>query len=212
MRTTSLGQHLNLIVAWALAFRTSAEYGFPYLTQSQNGAGVAVKALCAGGADAFSPLGSNPTSGTLFMTAAEARLWAQGVAQGIGQANDCLSRLNVLQTLQSPGTDLPTANEWRNNSAVPLMLRGSIARAIATALGIYQPLNWAADFPTKLAALVTIIRLTRDYFDDSERDRDDYKVLAGCIMSVVATVAALSTPAWNGASFYGTARRNVFMS
>lgn len=209
-RPTALGLNLNRIVSWAIGFKKGPEYDADYLQTTQNCAGVAVRALCAGGADAFGQLGGNKTDGTLYMTPDQALLWVEGVARGIREVNHCLSHLNTVQIAKSTGTDLPSVSDWKKSSDGVLHLRGRAAHAIDEALADYHAANWNSLFPQRLAALVTIVRKTRDLFAAPGLAKRAYRDLAGCILSAIGTVSGLSATAWDPTSYYGKATRKGF--
>jgi len=86
-RQGELGLAMNEVVAWTRAFAISPDYSYSMVTTSRNCSGVAVRALVAGGADAFAALGGNPSKGRLYFTPNDAETCVTGVRTGIQLVN-----------------------------------------------------------------------------------------------------------------------------
>ncbi|WP_431285739.1 hypothetical protein ACQW02_13400 [Humitalea sp. 24SJ18S-53] len=206
MRATSLGINMNKVVDWAIAFKASPEFNYTYISKSNNCSGVAVRAMCAGGADAFGAIGGNPSKGTLYMTPNDAQTWGRAVASGIQLVNQMLATINGrVAALPMVGVDLPTVESWKTTSAVSWTRRGTETRAIDAALAVYHANTWATDYPKKFAALVTMISNIEKHMKTPGGRDAAYLQLGRAIIHVVGLVAAQGTAPWNVASYYGEA-------
>jgi len=99
-RADKLGLNLNKVVEWAARFKRGPECNYVYISKSQNCAGVAVRALSAGGADAFGALGGNPSKGTIYFTPNDMVVYANGVREGIRRVNQMLDDLRGVVSRQ----------------------------------------------------------------------------------------------------------------
>ncbi len=204
-RLRSLGLDMNEIVDWCVAFKESDEFNYTYISTSQNCAGVAVRALCAGGADAFAALGGSPSKGTIYFTPNDAKIWVDAVAVGIQRVNNMLGDLYHLSSGHPLlKTDLPTVEQWKALSNVSFSMRGSLTRGIDDALATYHTTTWIHDFPKRLGALVKMIKNTHAHFQTDSKRQPAYVALARRIIHVVRLRAAQGNYTWDTESFYGT--------
>jgi hypothetical protein len=206
-RGFALGLHLNKVVGFAAAFKGSRECDYHFLSKKQNCAGVAVRALVAGGADAFGKLWGDPSKGNLYITPVDAEAYAKAVKIGIERCNNMLDYLRQWAQVgfMLLGADLPQVDEWKRQSAVDWKVRGTLLRTIDTSLGNYHRLTWAQNFPEKLVELVTIIRNAYDHCQRSRtKARDNaFKGLVAKILNVVGQQALDAGAPWTTVDYYG---------
>jgi hypothetical protein len=203
-RAYELGLDLNRIVAWAARFKNSDEFNYVYASKTKNCAGVAVRAMCAGGADAFGPLGGNHSKGTLYMLPNDAQRWAEAVALGIGVCNNMLATLkNRTAFLLNSPVELMSVGEWKTSSKVAWTIRGRMTSTIDAALKQYHEKRWSTDFPGKLVALVTIIKNVHDHLREDTRRDVAYLTIAKQILGVVGELARGGDALWEPADYYG---------
>lgn len=209
-RPAAIGLSLNRMIDWAHQFKASGEFNYTYISTSNNCSGVAVRGLVAGGADAFGPLGGNPSKGTLYFTPNDALVYVRGIARGIAEANRILTDLNVRSaTTPLVGVDLMAADAFVRASKVDWKLRTPKLRKIDSALESYHRRTWAAAFPEKLDRLLTIIVNTQAYLAETTTHSRDAALLtlARQVRHVVATLAADAGQAWSPLDYYGDAHR-----
>ncbi|WP_431285738.1 hypothetical protein ACQW02_13395 [Humitalea sp. 24SJ18S-53] len=205
MRATSLGLDMNRIVAWCVNFRVSEDFNYTYISTSQNCSGVAVRALCAGGGDAFAAMGGSTSKGTIYFTPNDAEVWGNSVALGIQRVNNLLADLhNLSHTTPLQGTDLLDVDAWKTLSTVAHSMRGSLTRAIDDGLATYHATTWGANYPKRMSALVKIIKNTHAHLQRDSRRNPAYLTLARQIMHVVGERAVLGNRAWDVADYYGS--------
>lgn len=205
-RADKLGLSLNRIVSWATRFRGSEEFNYIFASKTKNCAGVAIRAMQAGGADAFAQLGGNPAKPSFYMLPNDAQRWANAVSLGVAECNRMLEVLrNRTRFLAvAPPGDLMSLKDWKARSDVAWTLRGRLTAAIDKALGEYHGKEWGRDFERKLKLLVTIIRNVHDHLrEDTKRDAA-YLTLANQVMAVVGALARSGDTPWTPESFYGT--------
>jgi hypothetical protein len=207
-RPGELGLAMNEIVRWTTAFSNTAECTYTFVTTSRNCAGVAVRAMAAGGADAFAAIGGNPSKGNLYITPCEAEIYANAVRTGIQLVNQMLVsiRNNCLNAPPViPDTDLMSAADFKTRSAVAWKIRGQMLRNIDSALEKYHTFTWAGKYPEKLAEFVTIIKNTHNHIVASRSGLRDaaFQALSVRILEVVRQRAVISLLPWPGPIYYG---------
>lgn len=204
-RADRLGVDLNRMVAWAARFKNSDEFNYTFVSKSQNCAGVAVRALVAGGGEAFGALGGNHSKGTLYMLPNDAQRWAEAVSRGIDLTNNMLADLrNRTAHLPAGPIDLMSVANWKSTSAVSWSIRGRMTAAIDSALRTFHENRWTDGFPAKLAALVVIVRNVHDHLRTESRRNDAYLELAREVMGVVGWLARGGDAAWSPTDYYGS--------
>jgi hypothetical protein len=206
-RPFGLGIQLNEVVGFAAAFKGSPHCDYHFLSKKQNCAGVAVRALVAGGSDAFSKLWGDPSKGNLYITPNDAEKYAKAVKIGIERTNNMLEHLRMwaMPQLVPLDLDLPTADAWKQRSAVDWKMRGAMLRNIDSALANYHQLTWQANFPEKLGELVTVIKNTYDHCKASRTNArtEAFKSLVLKIVSVVGQQALAGGTPWTTVDYYG---------
>lgn len=216
------GIDLNRIVDWALNFRVSKEFNYEMVSKSNNCAGVAIRALRAGGGEAFaSVVGGAPTM-TLYATPKDCVQIGQAVIEGIRRVNDMMSFLNNIVALKSRnlvGTlanrnvnDLYTASEWKRDSHVALKTRGLILRGIDSGLEKYHRLSWDTNYPEKLSAYVSVLKGVHEHFEVSKSGKREpaFVVLSSQILGQWRNLAAEANLNWKTGTFYS--KRDPFES
>lgn len=209
-REDRLGLALNRIVSWAARFRTSEEFSYVFASKTQNCAGVAVRAMQAGGADAFTPLGGNPAKPSFYIVPNDAQRWANAVRLGVEECNRMLAVLrNRTRTIRisrasSKARDLMPVQEWKAKSDVPRMARGRLTTAIDKALAEYHEKDWGSHFEHQLKRLVTIIRNLHDHLREESRRDAAYLLLASQVVDVVAVLSRTADRHWTTDNYYGT--------
>lgn len=207
-RQAELGLNMNEIVRWTQAFAASTACTYAMVDTKRNCAAIAVRAMAAGGGDAFAAVGGCPSKGFMYITPSEAKSYAIAVAAGISHVNRWLARINGFSVGAPPvmdGTDLFTARAFKERSSVAWKIRGAMLRAIDAALERYESLPWDGNYTEKLAALVTIIKNTHDHIQASRSGLRDaaFKELSSRIMAVVRDRAAKAARPWPSSSYYG---------
>jgi hypothetical protein len=206
-RGFALGLNLNKVVGFAAEFKGTPACDYHFVSRKQNCAGVAVRALVAGGADAFSKLWADPSKGILYITPNDAEEYVKSVKIGIERCNNMLDHLRQWAQvgMLMLGGDLPQLDEWKRMSAVDWKMRGTLLRNIDTALTNYHRLTWQLNFPDKLVELVTIIRNTYDHCQRSRtKARDNgFKALVPKILNVVGQQALDAGTPWTTNDYYG---------
>ena len=207
-RPTSLGIQMNRIVDWCLDFRESEDFNYQYISTSNNCAGVAVRALAAGGADAFAAIGGCSGKSSIYFTPNDAEVWAKAVAAGIQRVNAWLSTLNFYSPKESRwGLDMPTVAEWKAASHKSFSFRGSETRGVDNALAVWHACQQGKDpksFPKAFGALVQLIQHTFMHMqkDPNSGRNEAYRQLARAILEEVKHLAQISNKSWSDTSFY----------
>jgi len=209
-QTTSLGLQMNRIVDWCQDFKVSPDFNYKYISSTNNCSGVAVRALSAGGADAFAAVGGCSSKSSIYYTPNDAEDWANSVAVGIQKVNAWLSNLNN----NSPKTslwrsDLPTVAQWKTASHKSFSFRGSETRGVDDALAVWHDCQKGKDpksFPKAFGALVSLIQHTFMHMqkDPKSARSESYKELARSILLEVEYLAQKAVLAWNGSDYYGS--------
>lgn len=204
-RRRGLGVHLPRMVDWCIAFRNGPEFNYVYISTSQNCSGIAVRALCAGGADAFARLGGSTRKGTIYFTPNDAEVWAEAVENGIQLANNMLVALRNMPVLPHyrAGTDLPTVQEWKDASKVDWSVRGSLTRTIDSMLEQYHAATWDAGVPKKMDALVRILQAAHTHLQHQNQRTEAYRRLAGRLLCAVELAGASGEAPWSPNVFAG---------
>lgn len=204
-RADRLGLSLNRMVHWSARFRESEEFNYIFASTEKNCAGVAVRAMQAGGAGAFTPLGGNPASPSFYMRPNDAQRWADAVRLGVEECNRMLAVLrNRTSFMAASPTELMSVRDWKSKSGVTWTVRGRLTAAIDKALKEYHEKDWGRDFESKLKRLVTIIKNIHDHLrEDTKRDAA-YFLLANQVMAVVRALARSGDAPWHAGSYYGT--------
>lgn len=210
------GIDLNRIVKWALEFRTSKDFNYEFISKSGNCAGVAIRALRAGGGEAFASVIGGAPSLTLYATPKDCIQIGQAVMDGIRRVNHMMDHLNgVVQGKYNNlgGThatrdisELYSAADWKRDSYVALKTRGLILRSIDSGLEKYHRLTWDNNFPDKLTAYMTVLKGVYDHFQVSKSGKREpaFVVLAAQLLFTWSTVAAEADLSWDPRSYYGT--------
>jgi hypothetical protein len=204
-----LGLHINKIVAWCIEFKKSPEFNYKYISTSKNCSGVAVRALSAGGADAFAAVGGCSRKSSIYYTPNDAEDWANSVAVGLQKVNDWLIALDNKKSSESPWkSNLPTVDEWKTASHKSLSFRGSETRGVDEALAVWHGNSDGWDVPDRLAkgfgALVSVIQHTHMHMhkDPNSARNGAYKDLAQSILLIVERLALSSAHAWKEDNYY----------
>lgn len=216
------GIDLNRVVTWALKFRTSKDFNYEMVSKSNNCAGVAIRALRAGGGEAFASVVGGAPSLTLYATPKDCIQIGQAVVDGIRRVNQMMSYLNGVVNLKSGNlggvhatrdlSELYSASDWKRDSYVALKTRGLILRSIDSALEKYHRLNWDNDYPEKLTAYMTVLKSVYDHFQVSKSGKREpaFVVLASQLLVRWNLLAAEAELGWDARSYYGT--RDPFAS
>ena len=209
-QTTSLGLQMNRIVDWCQDFKASPDFNYKYISSTNNCSGVAVRALSAGGADAFAAVGGCSSKSSIYYTPNDAEDWANSVAVGIQKVNAWLSNLNN----NSPKTslwraDLPTVAQWKTASHKSFSFRGSETRGVDEALAVWHDCQKGKDpksFPKAFGALVLLIQHTFKHLqkDPKSARSEAYKELARSILLEVEELAQKSALPWHKRPYYGS--------
>jgi hypothetical protein len=208
-RRHEVGLNLNKMVSWAIGFRASPECAWKAITTTQNCAGVAVRAMVAGGADAFGKMWGSPSKGNLYITPDDAETYAKGVAIGIQRANMMIGYLRQrVANQQAPpnlGNDLYQAAAWKGASEMAWKVRGIMLRAIDAGLERYHALDWDRNYPEKLDEFLTIVWNTFNHMvkSKSQGRLGAFHVLCLQILEVVKQLADGSAAAWQAQNYYG---------
>jgi len=208
-RPTSLGLQMNRIVDWCLAFKHSEDFNYKYISTSNNCAGVAVRALAAGGADAFAAVGGCSGKSSIYFTPNDAEVWAKAVSAGIQRVNAWLATLNFYGPKETVfGNHLPTVAQWKTASHKSFSFRGRETRGVDDALGVWHACKEGKDtksFPTAFGALVQLIQHSFMHMQkDPKSERNEaYRQLARAILLEVQHLAQISPRPWTETSFYG---------
>ena len=202
-RRSGLGVHLPKMVDWCIAFRNGPEFNYVYISTSQNCSGIAVRALCAGGADAFARLGGSTKKGTIYFTPNDAEVWGNSVANGIRLANQMLTALHNAPAVPTyrAGTELPTAAEWKEASRVDWSVRGGLTRTIDSELERYHSVTWDGNLPKRMDALVRILEAAHTHLQHRNQRTDSYLRLAGRLLRAVENVGASGDAPWSANTF-----------
>lgn len=196
-RQTRLGINLNKMIHWAIHFKHSTEFNYTFVSRSQNCAGVVVRALVAGGGDAFAVFGGNHAKGNIYMTPNDAQRWSEAVLRGITEVNRMLEVLRNATAHLPPGrTELMLHRDWKRTSAASWTIRGSQTRTIDKALETYHQKNWLNGYPAKLEALVSIIHSIREHMRRESKRDAAYLELANQVVGVVGLLARGADEPW----------------
>jgi len=215
---TSLGLQINRIVDWCKKFFNSPDFNYKYISSTNNCSGVAVRALSAGGADAFAVVGGCSRKSSIYFTPNDAEDWANSVAVGIQRVNEWLQSLNNEKSSASPWRYLPTVDEWKTASHKSLSFRGSETRGVDEALAVWHENSKGWDEPDKFTkgfgALVSVIQHTHMHMlkDPNSARNGAYKDLARSILSVVKLLAQKAADDWDISSYYGSHRKRPWGS
>jgi len=202
-RQTRLGLHLNRMVEWAQRFKASDEFGYTFVSKGRNCAGVAVRALVAGGGDAFAAIGGHHGKPNIFTVPNDAQHWAEAVLRGVQEVNRMLEVLrDATAHLPAGPSDLMSYRQWRTTSHVALTIRGPQTVAIDKALQDFHAARWLDGHPAKFGALVTIIKAIRDHMRRETKRETAYLELAREVMGVVAWLARSADQPWAPADYY----------
>jgi hypothetical protein len=209
-RTISLGLQLNRIVDWCQDFKISPDFNYKYISSSNNCAGVAVRALSAGGGDAFAAVGGCSKKSSIYYTPNDAEDWANSVAVGIQKVNAWLATLNVYSSKDSVwGYGLPTVDQWKTASHKSFSFRGRETRGVDDALADWnacQKGNDPKSFPKAFGALVQLIQHTFMHMqkDPNSKRNEAYRQLARSMLLQVEHLAQKAALAWSPTSYYGS--------
>jgi len=202
-----LGLHINKIVAWCIEFKKSPEFNYKYISTSKNCSGVAVRALSAGGADAFAAVGGCSRKSSIYYTPNDAEDWANSVAVGIQTVNTWLTHLRENSAKTSRWEhSLPTVAEWKTASHISLSVRGSETRGVDDALAVWDVVKDTTEIATAWGALVSLIQHTYMHMlkDPHGARSHAYKELALSIVLIVERLARSSARAWKEDDYYGS--------
>ncbi|NYZ11486.1 hypothetical protein HL658_02905 [Azospirillum sp. RWY-5-1] len=216
------GIDLNRIVTWALNFRTSKDFNYEFVSKSNNCAGVAIRALRAGGGEAFASVVGGAPNMTLYATPKDCIQIGDAVMEGIRRANQMMAYLNGVvdrkfnllggvHATRDP-SELYTAADWKRDSYVALKTRGLILRSIDSALEKYHRLTWDNNYPEKLTAYMAVLKGVYDHFQVSTSGKREpaFVVLATQLLFTWTILAAEAELGWDARSYYGT--RDPFAS
>lgn len=196
-RPTQLGIQMNRIVDWCHDFKASKDFNYQYISTSNNCAGVACRALAAGGADAFAGVGGCSRESSIFFTPNDAETWVKAVRGGIFQVNVWLSMLNANSPRASVWREnLPTVAQWKRESYKTFSFRGSETRGVDEALAVWHACDIGENsksFPKAFDALVKLAKHTFTHMrKDPNSDRSEaYKELARSILTRVSYLAKM---------------------
>ncbi len=216
------GIDLNRIVAWAIGFRASRDFNYEFISTTGNCAGVAIRALRAGGGEAFASLIGGTPEHTIYVTPKNCIEIGTTVAMGIRRANFMMNHMSQIVQAKFAGvggtpatrdiSDLYRATDWKSDSAVAYKIRGNILRGIDSALEQYHRFSWDTAYPEKLQAYLSVLKGTFEHFQVSQSGRREpaFVVLAMQLLQVWTMRAAEVDNAWNPNSYYG--QRDPFTS
>ena len=208
---TTLGLDMSKILDWCHEFKKSPDFNYKYISSSNNCAGVAVRALSAGGAEAFAAVGGCSAKSSIYITPNDAGVWAKAVAVGIQKVNQWTSKLmsDGRPTTTPWKTQLPTVAEWKAASHKSFSFRGKETRAVDDALAVWHEclrVNDPKSFPKSFGAFVQLIQHTHMHMqkDPNSIRSEAYTDLAGSIIRRVWKLVDNAEADWHKNEFTGT--------
>lgn len=195
-----LGLNLGAIVDWCLRFRASPDFNYTFISRTKNCAGIAIKALAAGGGEIFAKVGNAGSAAHIYVTPNDGMRWAEAVARGIQTVNQWIEKLrndSARISLMNGRDELPAAGAWTYSAGAGA---ARDIKAIAAALEKYHHPGVNSGL-ARMEALVALIKLVHGVLRAEPMAGDAYRQLAARICQAVARLAREGDREWDPRMF-----------